>query len=269
MVMLNESDIQTREVLKWKGIHLFHFTGSTCSQKTRIFLRLKEIPWKSHHINLARKEQLKPYFMGVNPRGLVPVLVHDGKVIIESNDILMHLERTFPEPNLLPPEHSDSISELLHEEDELHLDIRALTMRFVFPSFLTMRARHDLENYERSGSGTVNGVADERRRRELDFWGDMRRNGGITDQQAAKAFNRFKLALDKYEEKLKSHSYLAGNALSLLDIAWYIYARRLQDAGYPIERLHPRFGVWLRDIHARKAFRDEAPSGGTGAYADP
>ena len=133
MVMLDESDIRTRDVLEWKGLHLFHFSGSTCSQKTRIFLRLKKIPWTSHHINLVRKEQLKPYFMGINPRGLVPVLVHEGKVIIESNDILMYLEEIFPEPTLILPGHSDRIRELLHEEDELHLDIRALTMRFVFP----------------------------------------------------------------------------------------------------------------------------------------
>ena len=93
----------------------------------------------------------------------------------------------------------------------------------------------------------------------------MRRNGGITDEQAAQAFNRFKLVLDKYEDKLKSHRYLAGNELSLLDIAWYIYTRRLRDAGYPIERLHPRFKAWFLDLHAHKAFRDEVPSGGVGA----
>jgi glutathione S-transferase len=34
--------------------------------------------------------------MGINPRGLVPCLVHDGEVHIESNDIILYLERAFP-----------------------------------------------------------------------------------------------------------------------------------------------------------------------------
>ena len=88
MVQLLEADIQTKEVLSWQGLHLFHFMGSTCSQKLRIFLSVKGIEWQSHHVNLARKEHQTPYYMGINPRGLVPTLVHDGNVIIESNDIL-------------------------------------------------------------------------------------------------------------------------------------------------------------------------------------
>ena len=45
MVQLADSDISTKEVLDWQGIHLIHFAGSTCSQKTRIFLNLKGIDW--------------------------------------------------------------------------------------------------------------------------------------------------------------------------------------------------------------------------------
>ena len=48
MVQLADGDIKTREVLDWKGVHLFHFMGSSCSQKARIFLNLKGIPWESH-----------------------------------------------------------------------------------------------------------------------------------------------------------------------------------------------------------------------------
>ena len=84
MVQLLDQDIQTKEVLSWQGVHLFHFTGSTCSQKIRIFLRVKGIQWQSHHMNLVKKEHQTPYYMGINPRGLVPTLVHDGKAILDS-----------------------------------------------------------------------------------------------------------------------------------------------------------------------------------------
>ena len=52
MVQLVDSDIKTREVLGWKGVHLLHFMGSSVSQKLRIFLNLKGIPWHSHPVDL-------------------------------------------------------------------------------------------------------------------------------------------------------------------------------------------------------------------------
>ena len=42
MVQLVDSDIKTREVLGWKGVHVLHFAGSSCSQKLRIFLNRSE-----------------------------------------------------------------------------------------------------------------------------------------------------------------------------------------------------------------------------------
>jgi ganglioside-induced differentiation-associated protein 1 len=92
MVQLVDTDIRTREVLGWKGLHVFHFMGSSCSQKLRIFLNLKGIEWQSHLVDLMTGENFQPWFLGINPRGLVPVLVHDGKVHIESNDIIQYLE---------------------------------------------------------------------------------------------------------------------------------------------------------------------------------
>ena len=82
MVKLRQEDIKTKEVLSWKGIHLFHFTFSSCSMKTRIFMGLKNIDYTGHHINLQKKENFSPYFQGITPRSLVPVLVDDGEVHI-------------------------------------------------------------------------------------------------------------------------------------------------------------------------------------------
>jgi len=48
MVQLFDGDVLTREVLDWKGVHLFHFHGSSCSQRTRVCLNLKGIEWEPH-----------------------------------------------------------------------------------------------------------------------------------------------------------------------------------------------------------------------------
>jgi glutathione S-transferase-like protein len=131
MVQLVDSDIKTREVLDWKGVHVLHFMGSSCSQKLRVFLNLKKIPWHSHPIDLPNNENMQPWFLGINPRGLVPVLVHDGAVHIESNDIIQYLEQKFPQPKLIPSGHESEVAKLLKHEDDLHLDLRTLSFRFV------------------------------------------------------------------------------------------------------------------------------------------
>ena len=69
MVKLANEDIKTREVLDWKGLHVFHFPFSSCSQKLRIFLALKGVEWESHLIDLMGNENLQEYFLGINPRG--------------------------------------------------------------------------------------------------------------------------------------------------------------------------------------------------------
>src|SRR5436853_3912933 len=79
MVQPVKSNIRTREVLDWKGLHVFYFPLSSCSQKLRIFLNLKGVKWESHIINLFTNENLSERYLGINPRGLVPALVHDGQ----------------------------------------------------------------------------------------------------------------------------------------------------------------------------------------------
>ncbi len=260
--MLHEKDIQTKEVLDWKGLHLFHFKGSTCSQKTRIFLRLKGIDWTSHHLNLIKKEHQTPWYMGINPRGLVPTLVHNGKVIIESNDIIEYLEAEFPTPVLIPKEKAFEIISMLKAEDDLHLDIRALTMRFVFPAFLTKRPEKQMKAYEGLGSGTVRGVIDSHKQDEVNFWRDMAKHGKITDQQSSEAFREFKAKLTELNTLLEHQDYMVGQSISVADIAWYIYARRLLTASYPLHSYHPSVGRWFDKLDSNPVFHEEIPSGG-------
>ena len=48
-----------------------------------------------------------------------------------------------------------------------------------------------------------------------------------------------------------------GDTLSVLDIAWFIYANRLSLAGYPLARLHPRLGAWAEKLSSRPEFARE------------
>ncbi len=256
MVQLVDSDIRTREVLGWKGVHILHYSGSSCSQKLRIFLNLKGIPWQSHVIDLHANENFQPWFLGINPRGLVPVLVHDGAVHIESNDIIEYLERTFPTPRLIPRGHETEVSTLLKHEDDLHLDLRTLSFRFVFAPPGPPKPPAALQSYATNGSGTVRGVPDHEKAVQIEFWKRTTKEG-FTDQAARTSAQKFRTEFDALDRRLAVHPYLFGDALSVVDIAWFIYANRLRLAGYPIARLHPHLGAWLDRLLARPEFAKE------------
>jgi glutathione S-transferase len=258
MTELLDEDVKTREVLAWQGVHLLHFRGSSCSQKTRIFLNLKGVDWVPHHVDLGRQANYEPWFLGINPRGLVPVLVHDGVVHIESNDILALLEETFPEPKLIPEGGWDEALRLLAEEDDLHLDVRTLTMRFVIPKALAQKRSRSLDTYERD-PGTVGGRPDSHKQVELEFWQNFSRHG-ITDTQARTSALRFRRIYERFEDLFQEDSYLMGPELSVVDIAWFIYTHRLSDAGYPFASLHPNVHRWYRSLLDHEAFAKEIRS---------
>ena len=78
------------------------FTPRRVRRRLRIVLNLKGVGWQAHPVDISSDENLGEWFLGINPRGLVPVLVIDGAVHIESNDIVSLLDsavsRAPPDP---------------------------------------------------------------------------------------------------------------------------------------------------------------------------
>ena len=256
MVQLVDSDIRTREVLGWKGVHVLHFMGSSCSQKLRVFLNLKGIDWVSHPIDLPANENFQPWFLGINPRGLVPVLVHDGAVHIESNDIIQYLEKVFPTPKLIPAGHENEVVALLKHEDDLHLDLRTLSFRFVFRPPGPAKPAVALASYAANGSGTVGGLKDRDKEAQIEFWQRVTKEG-FTDERARASAQKFRAEFDALDKRLARQPYLMGEDLSVLDIAWLIYQHRLSLAGYPFARLHPNVHAWAERLRVMPAFAKE------------
>jgi glutathione S-transferase len=256
VVQLIDSDIKTREVLDWKGVHVLHFMGSSCSQKLRIFLNLKKIPWESHPIDLPGYQNMQPWFLGINPRGLVPVLIDDGAVHIESNDIIQHLEKKFPSPKLIPAGHENEVAALLKHEDDLHLDLRTLSFRFVFAPPGPPKSPAALESYINGGTGTVQGLKDHEKDVQIAFWQRATKEG-FTDERARASALKFRTEFDALDKALARQPYLMGDDVSVLDIAWFIYEHRLSLAGYPFARLHPHVHAWADKLRAKPEFAKE------------
>jgi glutathione S-transferase len=65
-------------------------------------MRAKGLAWEAVNVDLFKAEQYDPKYLKLNPKGIVPTLVHDGKPVIESTLICEYLDDTFLEPRFVP-----------------------------------------------------------------------------------------------------------------------------------------------------------------------
>lgn len=83
-------------------LELYHHGSSTCAAKVRLALAEKRLDWTGHYVDILAGEQFSEAFLAVNPKAVVPVLLHDGRVIPESTIICEYVEEVFPEHPVYP-----------------------------------------------------------------------------------------------------------------------------------------------------------------------
>ena len=84
------------------SIVLYHGGAAANSLKALLPLFEKKVEFKSHLMALINFEQHEPWFVKINPRGQVPVLVHGDRVLDESTLINEYVDDTFPGMPLKP-----------------------------------------------------------------------------------------------------------------------------------------------------------------------
>jgi glutathione S-transferase len=102
-------------------LELYHASGSLCSQKVKLVLAEKRLEWKSHLLNLLTFENLSPGYMRLNPKGVVPTLIHQDRVITDSVAIVHYLEQHFPQPALVSKdaELQSKMEDWIDKQDQL------------------------------------------------------------------------------------------------------------------------------------------------------
>ena len=81
---------------------LYDGAGVPSPRRVRICLLEKGLRFQIKWLNLGLMDQKAPTYLQLNPTGLVPTLIHNGKTIFESNVINEYLDAVFPNPPLVP-----------------------------------------------------------------------------------------------------------------------------------------------------------------------
>jgi glutathione S-transferase len=81
-------------------LHAFPPSGNC--QRVRVFLSMLGLPYEERLVDIRRGDQRTPGFLALNPSGLVPVLVEDGRVLRDSHAILLWLARAHGGPRWWP-----------------------------------------------------------------------------------------------------------------------------------------------------------------------
>ncbi|MBT3916949.1 MAG: glutathione S-transferase family protein [Rhodospirillaceae bacterium] len=232
---------------------LYHFWSSTCSRKVRITLAEKNIEWQSHHIDIVGKlENLDPDYVRLNPKGVVPTLDHDGKIIIESNIIIEYLDDTFPGVSLSPDDtYQRAVMRLWLEMAELqvhkNINVVSYNKRHV--------PRADkLFSKQEQRELIVNFPDADKRVTML-----QRLENGVTPEEEAFAEQRLAEAMDKIEETLSKSAWLAGDEFTLADIAIAPFIERFEannmDALMDFSK-RPKVGEWWERVQARPSYQE-------------
>jgi len=232
-------------------LQLFHHGSSACAAKVRFALEEKQLPWSGQVVDIFRGEQFSPAFLELNPKGVVPVLVHDGFVIPESTVICEYLEDAFPGHSIYPPAARDRAqvrfwTKAVHEE--LHPACSALTYIVSHRHTILRNGAGTFEQF--LGKGATEGLAARRLKWE---W----LQHGIEAPGAPEKIRLYDSYLRKMEHALQESEWLVGERFSMADIAMAPYVNRV--AALAMEGLWqrgrlPRVESWLDRVRARPTF---------------
>jgi glutathione S-transferase len=227
---------------------LYHHNISVCAQKVRIALEEKGLPFEARHVDLMKGEHVAPEFLKINPRGLVPVLVHDGDAICESTVILEYLEDAFPLHPLRPVTPKGRAQMRLWEkwpDDGLHVACGTLSFACIFGQ--QVRSNHDRAALEERLAKLPDKARAARQRQLLEH--------GFAAPFVRDAILLHDKVLAEMERDLAGRAWLAGSDYTLADVAMTPYVVRLDRLGLAAmwER-RPQVGRWYERIKARPSF---------------
>lgn len=238
---------------------LYHSVESTCAQKVRLVLKEKGLQWEEIRLNLRRGDQFSPEYLRLNPKAVVPTLIHDDEVIRESTIINEYIDDSFPEPALKPAESGQRARmRLLVKafDDEVHPSIGILSYAiFLRHQMNASKSPEELAAHFQKVSDPM------RRERQM-----KTHEAGLASPAAAVAMENLSRVISLMADALRDYPWLAGDGYSLADAAAVPYLVRAQSL--KLDRLwqgRSEIESWLqRAVERAEALELEDPWGSSG-----
>lgn len=240
-------------------LELYHAGMTTCSRKARLGLREKGVPYKSHFVNLGKFEHHTPEYLKLNPNGIVPTLVHDGKVVIESSVINEYVDELFPDQNPLRPA-------------DLYLRAKMRALAKIADEYALPATR--VPTWTRTKQAQLKAMDDKEFEKVIrdtpliDHQLKMKalKGDGFTDKEVEESRGRMQYVYDRTEAALADGPWLVGNQFTLADIALLPYVDAFRGPRPELMDSHPRTKEWFERCMARPAVKtvwepsEEAPA---------
>lgn len=225
---------------------LYNAPQSTCSQKVRICLWEKGLEFSEEKLDLFKGDQLTEEYKKLNPNGVVPTLVHDDEVIIDSSVIIEYLDEQFPAVPLSPatPVGRAHMREWMRFFEE----VPAPAVRV--PSYNRVFLRH----FQKMSEEEFIAFGESKPLRK-DFFLKMGRKG-YSDEEMQQAENRLRMTIERMESQLQTGGPWLLGEYSLADICVIPVMVRLDDIG--LGRLWAdceKVGEWYSRFQERDALQ--------------
>jgi glutathione S-transferase len=230
-------------------LELYHNDMSTCAQKVRFALAEKGVPWESRHLNLRGGDHQKPEYVKLNPNAVVPTLVHDGSVIIESTVIGEYIDDAFPGPALRPETAAERARMRLWTkqlDEGLHADTGVLSTSIAF-------RYQKIDQGPAAVEALIQNVPDPAKRERV----RANIHEGVNSRYFKDSVLRFQRLIERMEAALRHSPWLAGNSFSLADTAYAPYVTRLEHLQLSSMWAHcPHVADWYRRICQRAGYQE-------------
>lgn len=224
-----------------KGLHLWHGGLSNCSQRCRIALSELGLEYNGTIVNLQAAEHATEAFHQINPNGVVPVLVHDGTVIVNSVDIIAYLDENFGNGVLRPAHLEEEISKSLERCDKSQLALKYCTFEFLF--------KHGPRASDATFQQLMAGLHSEWLR---EFHKEYR--AGFSRERihnmVGRAHEDFLYCEQAFQD---GREFMAGDTFSLADIGWMPNFHRFDLLRWPLEN-YPKSYAWFQRASKRPSY---------------
>ncbi len=230
-------------------ITLHHAWQSSASRRVRLCLEEKGLAYDGRLVDLGRLEQHSAAYLKINPSGVVPTIIHDGRPLHESGTICEYLDEVYPDPPLRP---GDAYGRALMRNWVRHID-------GLIHNLVIFNWRHHLQKVAETWSddelAAVLARIPNKERREA--WTRVARRP-YTEGERDEARSNLVRLLDRMESALDDNGgWLVNGAYSIADIAAVPFVKRIEEEIAPDEMQpphHPGVVAWWARIQARPAF---------------